>query len=160
MAQSRSKKTILIIKKYRLIPPLDIPNRKRAGNLMQRSCSSFMLRITWPLTPQATSLQYIIFCKICKTRMFYCQCLVVYVKYFAAVTSICMDLLASELLLFFQNLHRLVWLSQVSLPSVALYSSQLTFQSQSWDCSWSLGRLGVSLGSSRCSEDMKGDVLS
>lgn len=140
MAQSRSKKTILIIKKYRLIPPLDIPNRKRAGNLMQRSCSSFMLRITWPLTPQATSLQYIIFCKICKTRMFYCQCLVVYVKYFAAVTSICMDLLASELLLFFQNLHRLVcsYLRYPSLlwhciPLSLLFSPSLGTVHGPWD---------------------------
>lgn len=117
---------------------------------MQRSCSSIMFQATWPLTSRATSQQYVIFCKISKTHTFHCQWLVVYVKQFAAVASICMHILVT-----FQNSLSFFRVSTSSfanisgIPSVALYSSQLPFQSHSWDCSWSLGGLGASLGSSQ-----------
>lgn len=52
-----------------------------------------------------------------------------------------------ELLAFLQSLHKLIC-RYLRYPSVALCSSQLPFQSHPWDCSWSLGCLGASLGSS------------
>jgi len=61
VARSRPKRKILVTKKYRLVPPLDISARKLAAHSIQRSCSSlccrqlgpshFKLRVCYVLLP-------------------------------------------------------------------------------------------------------------